>query len=182
MTTDGQPLDLGILLALGYQEFVRALRDSLAAKGFDDLGRSDGYVLRALSGNPMTTSELAGRLEISKQGAGQIVEDMETRGYLQRLPDPDDGRSRLVRLSPRGRQALAAARRFHQAYERRLVRAHGGEAVAALRAVLVGMAGERNPLDPRLRVPHWRLLNTGSVPPLSSVVPSKRGTYAAVRS
>src|SRR5947208_10525813 len=103
-------LDFGILLVLAYQQFVIELRAELTEQGFTDQGRSDGYVLRALSESPMTTSELAERLEISKQGAGQIVEDMERRDYLERRPDPRDGRGRLLHLSEHGRAVLVAAR------------------------------------------------------------------------
>lgn len=144
--------DLGLLLARAYQEFVRQLRADLAGRGFDDLGRSDGFVFRALDGRPMTVSALAGRLEVTKQAAGQIVEDMESRGYLRRRPDPGDARARLVELAPRGRAALAAARAFHRRYERRLVHAHDAAAVATVRAVLVDVAGgEAESVDPRLR-------------------------------
>src|SRR5262245_1979806 len=122
---DTTRLDFGILLVLAYQEFVIELREAVARQGFTDQGRSDGYVLRALGAQPMTTSELAERLEISKQGAAQIVDDMERRGYVERQPDPNDKRARLLHLAPRGRDALAAARRFHQRYERKLVAAHG---------------------------------------------------------
>ena len=144
-------LDFGILLTLACAEFVRELRSTLAGQGFDDQGRSDGYVLRSVGATPMTVSDLAERLEISKQGAGQIVDDMERRGYVERRPDPGDGRARLLYLSDRGQAALAAARRFHHQYERRLVREHGTEAVANLRALLGAMAGPDQVADPRFR-------------------------------
>jgi DNA-binding MarR family transcriptional regulator len=152
MAERAQQIDLGILLVLAYQEFVRELREAHARDGFGDTGRSDGYVFRALAAGPMTVSDLAARLEISKQGAAQIVDDMQRRGYLERRPDPTDARARLLYLSERGRSALAAARRFHQAYERRLARTHGREAVGALRAMLEEMAGgEDRTVDPHLR-------------------------------
>lgn len=144
-------LDFGILLMLASQEFVIELRAALAKQGFDDQGRSDGYVFRALSAQPMTTSELAERLEISKQGAAQIVDDMERRGLVERHPDPSDGRARLLHLSERGRAALTAARRFHQRFERKLVTEHGEEAVATLRELLTAIAGEEQAADPRFR-------------------------------
>src|SRR5215510_5415821 len=131
MTDRTQPVDLGILLALAYQEFVRELRDMHDRAGFDDLGRSDGFVFRALAVAPMTVSDLAGRLAVTKQGAAQIIEDMERRGYVERHPDPADRRARLVSLSARGRAALAAARRFHHGYEQRLRATHGDQAVDA---------------------------------------------------
>src|SRR3954469_7938943 len=100
MSSDGQ-VDFGILLGAGYQEFVRQLRAALTDQGYGDLGRSDGYVLRALAGRPMTVSALAERLSITKQGAGQLIDAMAEKGYVERRPDPDDRRARLVTLSER---------------------------------------------------------------------------------
>lgn len=139
------------MLGVAYQEFVRALHAAHAAAGFTDIGRSDGFVFRSLAARPMTVSELAGRLEITKQGAAQIIEDMERRGYVEREPDPGDRRARLVCLSPRGDRALACARRFHRDYERELARRHGAEAVATLRGMLGAIAGQAQSVDPRLR-------------------------------
>jgi DNA-binding MarR family transcriptional regulator len=150
MATNGKP-DFGILLVLAEQEFVRDLRAATAEQGFDDQGRSDGFVLRTLDAASTTISGLAERLEISKQGAAQIIDDMERRGYVERHPDPTDGRARLLHLSSRGQAALAAARKFHQAYERRLRQEHGDEAIDAVRAVLTAMAGESQTTDPHFR-------------------------------
>jgi DNA-binding MarR family transcriptional regulator len=123
----------------------------MAAVGFADMGRSDGYVLRALNGNPLTVSALAELLDITKQGAGQIVDDMERRGLVVRKPDPTDGRARLLHLSARGEAALATARKFHQSYERRLRKTHGDAAIDAVRAVLTTMIGEDQTTDPHFR-------------------------------
>jgi DNA-binding MarR family transcriptional regulator len=148
---DPEP-DLGILVVLAYQQFVRDLHADLADHGFDDQGTSDGFVFRALAEQPMTVSALAVRLEITKQGAGQIIDDMERRGYVVRRPHPDDARARLVELSPRGRSALAAARAFHHRREDELVRVHGVRAVRSLRLLLTGLSGgEVEVADARLR-------------------------------
>ncbi|MBB5873881.1 DNA-binding MarR family transcriptional regulator [Allocatelliglobosispora scoriae] len=151
MDAEAQPIDLGILLGLAYQEFVRELRVAHEEAGFTDVGRSDGVVFRAIAGRPMTVSDLAVRLQITKQGAAQIIEEMEARGYVERHPDPSDGRARLVHLAERGRAALASARAFHRSYEERLAAAHGKAAVATLRGLLAEIAGAEQTVDPRLR-------------------------------
>src|SRR4051812_7334955 len=112
-----RPSDLGIAVLLAYQGFVRRLHADMAEHGYDDLGRSDGVIFRMLHAGPRTVSDLAGRLDMTKQGAGQIIEAMERRGYVVRRPDPADGRARLVGLSERGRGALEVARGFHRRYE-----------------------------------------------------------------
>jgi len=142
-TAKKQPgADLGILVLVGYQGFVRQLHDDMTTHGFDDLGRSDGVVMRVLHGSARTVSELSGLLEITPQGTAQIVEDMERRGYVVRRPSPDDARARLVELSGRGRAAIAAARAFHRSFETRMRRRHGTAAIETFRAVLSDMAGE----------------------------------------
>lgn len=135
------PVDIGVLMALAYGQFVLRLRAHLADEGFEDLGRSDGYVFRALAEESLTTSELADRLRISKQGAGQIVADMQRRGYVEGHEDPTDRRARRLRLAPRGERALAAARRFHRRYERRLRRGYGAARIDEFRELLGEMAG-----------------------------------------
>ncbi|MFD7160888.1 MarR family winged helix-turn-helix transcriptional regulator [Kribbella sp. NPDC059898] len=152
MTQLGKP-DLGILLLLADQEFVRELREQLGAQGYEDQGRSDGFVFRTLADGPTTISRLAERLEITKQGAGQIADDMERRGYIERRPDPSDARARLLHLTDRGRAALSGARRFHRDYERRLRKRLGDDAVDTLRDVLTEMAGEA-----QISTPHFRAL------------------------
>ena len=151
MTTRRQGHDLGILLALAYQRFVEELHAELARSGVSEIGRSDGYVFRALDERALTVSELAGRLGVSKQGAAQIVDDMHRRHLVVRRPDPDDGRARLLELTDRGRAVLAAARRFHRAFETRLVEELGPEPVAGLVATLEHVAGEETLRDPRIR-------------------------------
>ena len=148
--------DIGVLLALAYQEFVTRLHEDLGTQGYGDLARSDGYVFRALDAGSMTTSALADRLGISKQGAGQLVTDMTRRGYLRSRPDPSDGRARLLELSDRGRSALSAARDFHRRYETQLARKHGRAHVDDLRAMLTAMAPTYGDgaLDPRVRALH----------------------------
>jgi DNA-binding MarR family transcriptional regulator len=148
------PIDFGILLGLAYTSFVDELHEELAARGFDDLGSAYGYVFRALASAPMRPSQLAERLGITNQGAFKVLEEMQSRGYVERAPDPDDGRATLIRLARRGRDALASARRFHRRYERRLAAEIGKNQAKELRRLLERLA--KAPADPkqlRLRLP-----------------------------
>ena len=153
MSTVAQPhSDLGILVLLGYQGFVRNLHDHMRSQGFDDLGSSDGVVFRILGGRPRTVSELASLLAITKQGMAQIIQDLEARGYVRRTPDPADRRAKQVELSDRGRAAIAAARQFHHSFEGALARHHGRDAIRSFRAVLEAMAAYApDGLDQELR-------------------------------
>jgi DNA-binding MarR family transcriptional regulator len=132
-------VDLGILLGLSFQAFSDELKAELRDEGFDDLGGSYGYVFRALSVEPLQLNELAQRLGMTAQGASKIVSEMEARKYVERRPDPEDGRAKRLRLAARGRAALGCARKFHAAYERRLRAELGDRNVSVMRRVLEAM-------------------------------------------
>ena len=55
-------------------------------------------------------TELAQLAQITKPSVVYLVNDLERLGYVERVPDPDDGRAKLVRLTPRGAEAQAVAR------------------------------------------------------------------------
>jgi DNA-binding MarR family transcriptional regulator len=142
MVNEYERQDLGILLALAYASFVEDLRESLAKSGFDDLHASFGYVARNLAQRPLTLRELADRLGISSPGALKIVRELERTKYVERGADPKDARAIRLRLSKRGRAALAAAKAFHASYERSLVKKHGTRSVTHLRELLDAMIAE----------------------------------------
>jgi DNA-binding MarR family transcriptional regulator len=113
-------IDIGILLGLAFRAFINEMHTDLAARGFDDLGRSYGYVFRVLGDGDRSLSELAALLGMTLPGAGKIVDEMERRGYVERRPDRVDRRVKHIALSRRGRDALTAARAFHRTFEGRL--------------------------------------------------------------
>ncbi len=45
---------------------------------------------------------IAKRMGISKQAVGELVKEMEAMGALERIPDPEDGRAKLVRFCNKG--------------------------------------------------------------------------------
>ena len=141
------PIDLGILLGLGYQAFVDRLRADLKARGFDDLGGAYGYVIRILADEPLSQRELARRLGITDQGMAKIVGEMVDRGYVERHTDAHDSRVNRLTLGARGRAALRAARRFHAAFEGELRRDLGESAVRRLRETLDWIAAREGDTD-----------------------------------
>lgn len=59
---------------------------------------------------PATAADLADHLGISKQSCSELVQHLVTRGYLERVPDPRDGRARLLVLTDHGQACARAAR------------------------------------------------------------------------
>jgi DNA-binding MarR family transcriptional regulator len=84
-------------------------------------------------------TELAEAAQVTKQTAGFLVDQLQAEGYVERVPDPSDARARLVRIAPRGREAVARAREMEQVVEREWERHLGAERMAALRDALTGL-------------------------------------------
>jgi DNA-binding MarR family transcriptional regulator len=72
-----------------------------------------------------------------------VASDLERRGYVERVPDPSDGRAKIIRLTPRGREVQALGRRLIADVERDWAERYGEERVAALREALEAITAER---------------------------------------
>jgi DNA-binding MarR family transcriptional regulator len=71
-----------------------------------------------------------------KQSMAEAVEQLERAGYVERRPDPDDRRARLVLLTDRGRQVRAVAVAAGRAVEAQWTGLTSPEEIAAFRATL----------------------------------------------
>lgn len=69
----------------------------------------------------ITVTQLAHRLSISNPAASKMLRSLEEKGYIRRLPDPEDRRITYIALSPEGCQALDQARRQANQMASRLV-------------------------------------------------------------
>lgn len=84
-----------------------------------------------LAGTRLTV--LAERLHVSKQAVAPLVDDLVTWGALEKVPDPADGRARLIRFVTEGPYSLFAGLQALADYEAELAERMGPEAMAALR-------------------------------------------------
>lgn len=84
----------------------------------------DYQVMAILSAAPDRTrrmSEIAVWTEGSRPRLSQVASRFEQAGWIERRPDPDDGRATLATLTDAGFEVLAAAAPHHVAEVRRLV-------------------------------------------------------------
>jgi DNA-binding MarR family transcriptional regulator len=135
--------DLGRLLLEGHRVLAAELAEALAERGWSDVRPGHLAVFLHVdrrSGTRLT--ELARRGRITKQGMMLLVDDLESRGFVRRVDDPTDGRAKVVRLTARGRRAVADARRAVAAIEVRLRRELGDRRVDALRESLELLVGD----------------------------------------
>ena len=133
---DRDLLDLPVLLLGAARALVDGIDAGVRARGFTDLRPAHGFAFALLAGGGATAVELARHLDVTKQAAGQMVEELVGKGYVERRPHPDDGRARLVVLTAKGWACTRAADEAAEETLRPWAEAIGGERVAALRADL----------------------------------------------
>lgn len=91
---------LGVALAVR-----KRVRRGLIERGHD-LHPSHTAVIPNLPAEGLRLTELAERLRVSVQRAGQLVGELENAGYVERATDASDARAKLVRYSARGRRLM----------------------------------------------------------------------------
>jgi len=103
-----------------------------------DLESQQHQALLALKGLPSgkrpTIGELADRLVLRHHTAVELTDRMEAAGFVQRRPDPQDGRQILIHVTPQGAAKLRSLSVAH----RDELHVKGPELARALRAILRG--------------------------------------------
>jgi DNA-binding MarR family transcriptional regulator len=85
------------------------------------------------------STELARRMGISKQAVGQLVDELEQMGAVERIPDPEDGRAKLIRFSRRPGSSLLDGLRHLQTLEAELADELGHERMRTLHEGLTAL-------------------------------------------
>lgn len=116
--------------------YASAVRSALAAAGCDDLPRNGSYVIGAIVRTGAPLGQIIKGLGVSKQAAGQLVDTLVMRGYLDRSVDPDDRRRLTITLTERGLAAAAVVRSAVDRVDAALLDRVGPEYVAHTRATL----------------------------------------------
>ncbi|MBB6345719.1 MarR family winged helix-turn-helix transcriptional regulator [Nonomuraea muscovyensis] len=135
MSSDPPGFELPLRLLMGFRVLIDELHAELARQGHPELRPMHGFVMQAV-GHGTTAVELGRTLGVSKQAAGKTIETLERAGYVERAVDPADTRRKLVRLTPRGIDALGRSARIFDTLRRRWADELGEDRLRALEADL----------------------------------------------
>jgi DNA-binding MarR family transcriptional regulator len=128
---------LPALLRHARTAYGSAMRQELEAAGFDDIPGNGLYVIGGLAlDEAVPLGELIRQLRISKQAAGQLVDTLVSRGYLDRTVDREDRRKLTISLTERGRAAASVQAAAREAIDAKLAAQCGVDDVERTRRTL----------------------------------------------
>jgi DNA-binding MarR family transcriptional regulator len=134
--------------------FIRLLNEALDAfsselmarahaAGYEDIRPGHGCVFGNIEPDGSRLTDLAERALMTKQSVGEVATDLERLGYVERTPDPRDGRAKIIHLTERGRAAQAVGRELIDELEQEWAERFGAERIAVIRQVFEAIAAER---------------------------------------
>jgi DNA-binding MarR family transcriptional regulator len=120
-------------------------RQELVASGYGDIRPTHGCVFRFIREEPLRLTELATLAGMTKQSTGEVIDNLVELGYVQRVPDPQDRRAKLLCLTERGEEAQKVGFGLFKRIEQRWAERYGPERFAQLRELLEEIAIAESP-------------------------------------
>lgn len=127
---------VGAMLRVVWQWVRDQLSAGVVAAGYDDLNAAHVGLWRYPGLDGLRPSQLAERLGITKQSINDLLGHLEQHGYVVRMPDPADGRARVIRLTPKGRRLQQTIYAEAGAAEQRIAETLGRQRFAQLHSSL----------------------------------------------
>lgn len=134
--TDSEELPIGMIAQQLHRAFEAECFARLAAAGFTGLRMRHSVLLNALGPDGGRITQLAAELGMTKQAMGEMIDDLESNGYLERTSDPSDRRARVIRFTAKGQDALAMAFEVIPAIEREYAERVGADRYLAAKRTI----------------------------------------------
>ena len=125
-----------------FRKWKQEFDAEMIALGHGFIAEARGAVVGHLRPSGAAQSRLAQELGISKQAVQQLVDELEAEGVVQRVPNPDDARGKLVVLTAKGAAALRDSNRVKRRIEARYRARLGEKDFAVFMAALETLGGD----------------------------------------
>ncbi|HNP56102.1 MAG TPA: MarR family transcriptional regulator [Gordonia sp. (in: high G+C Gram-positive bacteria)] len=100
---------IGQLLVRLLHEFRVELAAPRADLGYGDIREAHMQIFGNIATGDIRLTDLAARAQLSLAATSELVNELVSLGYLDRRPDPTDGRAKLIVLTERGQQLMRDA-------------------------------------------------------------------------
>ena len=125
-------LPIGQLLGRLLNSFRRELYRRAQEGGYADVREAHLQVFGAVDWRGSRLTDLAARANMTLPAMSELVDDLQRLGYIERLPDPSDGRAKLIRPTRRGRHLMVDGLRAVREIEAEYSSVVGDERFATL--------------------------------------------------
>jgi DNA-binding MarR family transcriptional regulator len=120
---------------------IEKLHGRIAEAGHPGIREGHGCVFGFIDlDNGSRLTDLAAAAGLTKQAVGEAVTELERLGYVTRVPDPQDGRAKIIRLTDHGLDAVIKGRRIFAEIEREWAEQIGPELMASFREAATRIA------------------------------------------
>lgn len=137
-------LPIGQLLVRTLRGFRVDLYRSAQVAGYGDIREAHLQVFGSIDWAGTRLTELAARSNMTRPAMAELVDELQQAGYLDRRPDPSDGRAKLIRPTRKGRRVLAQALRAVEDIEHGYAEVVGPERFDALVSTLQALLDARH--------------------------------------
>lgn len=103
---------------------------------YPDVTPAQARIITLLDREGMRLVDLAARAQLTKQSAGELVAGLEQLGLVERVPDPADGRAKLVVPTAEGIRAMERGLAVVQSIHRQWTALIGDDEMATLMRTL----------------------------------------------
>ena len=137
-------MDVATLMFIAYramdEQVIRAMREAGV-----NVTVAQARLAQRIADEGSRLTDLAEQAQVTKQTASLLVAALEAEGLVERVPDPADGRARIIRFTPSGRAARNQARDVVTGVEQEWNDHLGPELADSLREALTAL---RDLVDP----------------------------------
>lgn len=136
-------MNLRYLLMMRSEWFEERVVQAATAHGYGFVTPAMNRIFAHMRHQPVSISELARQLVISRQAVHQTVAEAQRRGIVELTDDPADRRLKMVRFTEKGMEMSRSAAQAIRDIEDELERQLGARDLAALKRILGKEWGER---------------------------------------
>jgi len=135
-------INTGTLLLRVYQGFERHLIGELKERGHPDFRARYGGVLENIDAAGTRLSALAEWAGMTRPSMVELIDELESKGYVRREPDPHDRRAKLIVPTELGIDAISLARGAIDDLEQRFREVLGAQRYDAVRSALAELQAQ----------------------------------------
>ena len=139
-------ISLGVLLFIPYRHMEQRILAAVVDAGHP-ITLAQARIFQRIDHRGSRLTRLAESAQLTKQAAGFLVDQLERAGYVERAPDPQDGRARIILITPRGYDVIAVATAEQASIEAEWTHHLGPRATQGLRQTLKRLREITDPFD-----------------------------------